>query len=290
MKRAPLLTAVAVLLFSSPGCLVLKAQHDDLAKEVDKLKTREAERQKQLEATLQKADAQMATVEERLKEAEGFLRSNQASLGVRVDNMESDLSEVRGYAEDTMNETSALQANLAETRQDFEGRINNLEDKLNEATNIPEGKQELMAEAEQLLKRKNYKQSRRLFRTYLSRYPDDPKAAEVRFNIGLTFYSERDYRSALGEFYWVVQNAPGSSVIYDSLYYSGLAFAKLGQCDKAIAYFSALTKKGSDAPDRYKQRATQQVETLEKDPGKICQDKGQSGSEDTKAADPTRKR
>lgn len=290
MKRSILLTAAALVLVTSPGCIVLKAQHDDLAREVDKLKTREAERQKQLEETLTKAESQMATVEDRLKEAESFLRSNQASLGVRVDNMESDLAEVRGYAEDTMNETSALQANLAETRQDFEKRINNLEAKLNEATSIPEGKQELMAEAEKQLKRKNYKQSRRLFRTYLSRYPDDPKAGEVRFNIGLTFYSERDYRSALGEFYWVVQNAPSSAVIYDSLYYSGLAFAKLGQCDKAIAYFGALTKKGSDAPDRYKQRATQQIETLEKDAGKICEDKGQSGSEETKRADPTKKR
>jgi len=279
--KSTLFAFAPVLVLTSPGCLVLKAQHDDLAKEVEKLETREAERQQQLEATLTKAEAQMATVEERLQEAEAVLRSNQASLGVRVDNIESDLSEVRGVAEDTLNETSALQANLAETRQDFEGRINNLEAKLNEATNIPEGKQELLSTAEDLLKRKDYKSARRLFRTYLSRYPDDKNAGEVRFNIGLAFYSERDYRSALGEFYWVVQNAPTSPVIHDSLYYSGLAFAKLGQCEKAMAYFSALTKKGSDAPDRYKQRAAQQLETLAKDDGKLCQDKGKSGSEDT---------
>lgn len=290
MRRATLPYACFALLLAVPGCLVLKPQHDDLAREVDKLKTREAERQKELQATLEKANLQMAEVEKSLAEAEGFLRSNQASLGVRVDNIESDLSQVRGAAEDTLNETSALRANLAEARQDFEGRINKLEAKLNEATSIPEGKQELLAEAERQLKRKNYKQSRRLFRTFLSRYPDDKGAGEVRFKIGLTFYSERDYRSALGEFYWVVQNAPTSSVIHDSLYYSGLAFAKLGQCDKAIAYFGALTKKGSDAPDRYKERAKQQVETLEKDTGKLCQDQGQSGSAETKSADPTRKR
>ena len=272
MKRAILSIAALALLGPLPGCLVLKQQHDDLAKEVDKLKTREAERAKELDATLAKAEEQMIDVEARLKEAELFLRSDQASLGVQVNNLESDVAQVRGLAEDTLNETAALSANLAEARQDFEGRINNLEEKLNEATNIPEGKQALLTEAEKQLKRKKYKQSRRLFRTFLSRYPEDKGGAEVRFKIGLTFYSERDYRSALGEFYWIVQNVPNSSVIHDSLYYSGLAFAKLGQCDKAIAYFKALFKKGSEAPDRYQKRAKEQVSTLEKDKGKLCTD------------------
>lgn len=288
MNRLVYLLVAAGLTMSGPGCLVLKQQHDDLAKEVDKLKTRGAEKGTQLEDTLARAEEQMAVLESRLQEAEKFLRSDQASLGVRVDNIESDLAEVRGVAEDTLNESAAMQANMAESREEFEARINNLEAKLNEATNIPEGKQELKTAAEKQLKKKHYRQSRRLFRIFLSRYPEDKAAAEVRFKIGLTFYSERDYRSALGEFYWIVQNAPSASVIHDSLYYSGLAFAKLGQCQKAIAYFSALAKKGSTAPERYQSRSKQQVETLSKDAGKICTDKEPAPG--ASAPDPTKKR
>jgi hypothetical protein len=61
--------------------------------------------------------------------------------------------------------------------------------------------------------------------------------------------------------------------VHDAVYYSGLAFAKLGQCDKSLAYFKALVKEGSGAPDRYKKQAIKQIETLEKDAGKICTDR-----------------
>ena len=77
-----------------------------------------------------------------------------------------------------------------------------------------------------------------------------------------------------------MQNAPQSEVVHDAVYYSGLAFAKLGQCDKSLAYFKALLKPDSGAPDRYKKQATKQIETLEKDAGKICTDK-QSEDEGT---------
>jgi TolA-binding protein len=130
-----------------------------------------------------------------------------------------------------------------------------------------------LAEAETQIKRKNYRQGRNLLRIYLTRYADDPAIPDVRFKIGHTLYQDRDYRSALGEFYWVVQNAHASPVIHDALYYSGVAFAKLGQCVKANAYFTALIKKDSKAPDRYKEQAKKQIETMSKDEGKICTDR-----------------
>ena len=98
------------------------------------------------------------------------------------------------------------------------------------------------------------------------------KNPEVHFKIGLSLYHERDYRAALGEFYSIVQDSPDSPVIFDALYYSGLAFAKLGQCKKAIAYFEALNANDSKAPKQYKTQAKKQVETLKKDKGRICQD------------------
>lgn len=251
------------------GCFVFKPQLDELQAEVDELEKKVSSRDEQLEETISKAERQGEELEE-------VLRKNQANLGVRVDNIETDLQETRGVADDTLNETSALKANIEELRAFMGGRVEELEAKVNQATDIPEGKQELLAAAERELKREKYKESRRLFRTYLSRYPSDD-AAQVRFKIGLTLYSERDYRSALGEFYWIVQNAPKDAVIHDALYYSGLAFAKLGQCDKATAYFTELSKKGSKAPERYQKRAKEQIEALGKDDGKICTDRAADG-------------
>jgi TolA-binding protein len=281
MKRLEIFVPV-LLALSSSACLVLQPQHDELEREVMELRKKVAERDTQLEETLSKAQAQMAEVEQQLDAAEQILRSNQASIGVRVDNLELDLAEVRGSAEDSLNELAALSQNVADSRTELDQRLTVVEDAVNQEKTIPEGKAELLREAERALESKEYSRARRLFRTYLSRYPSDPKEAEVRFQIGQTLFSERDYRSALGEFYWLVQNAPQSTVIHDAVYYSGLAFAKLGQCDKSLAYFKAITKEGSGAPANYVKQAKKQIETLEKDDGKICAEK-RSGEEEEEA-------
>jgi TolA-binding protein len=259
---------VAALGLPSSGCIVLKAQHDELAQEVAKL------RKEVLKAseTTSRANELADMLEKKLAELEEVLRRNQADLGLQVEQMVLDVQQLRGAAENADNRASTVEQELRELRSDLDGRLRQLEDKLNEATNIPEGKAELWTEAESQFKQKKYKNSRRLWRTYESRYPDDPKQPEVKFNIGLTYFSERDYKSALGEFYKVIQDSPNATVVPDALYYSGLAFAKIGQCKNAIAYFDALRQKKTKAPADYKQKAAEQIAILEKDKGDICMD------------------
>lgn len=284
--RRVLKTAVPLLLaLPLSACITMKPEHDALAAEVMALRKKVAERDTELQETLTKAQDQMALVEEQLDAAEKILRDNQASIGVRVDNLEIDLSEVRGNAEMSLNELAALTQNVADSRAELDDRVTKVEQKLNAETEIPEGKTEVLRDAERALEAKDYGRARRLFRTYLSRYPGDVKEPEVRFKIGQTLFSERDYRSSLGEFYWLVQNAPDSEVVHDAVYYSGLAFAKLGQCEKSLAYFKALVKEGSGAPDRYKKQATKQIETLEKDAGKICTDRPEPADNESAPSD-----
>mgnify|MGYP002619565706 CR=1 FL=1 len=265
------LLPAAVLSLACGGCITLKADHDDLVAEVAKLRTQVAQAQETTEASKEKAD-------ELTRELEEVLRRNQADLGLKVDNLEWQVQELRGAAENADFQASAARQELTELRADFDTRLMSLEEKLNEATSIPEGKAELFAEAERLLQKRKYKESRRLWRIYESRYPDDPRLPEVRFNVGLTHFSERDYKSSLGEFYRVIQESPSASVIPDALYYSGLAFAKLGQCDNAIAYFEALREKKTKAPDHYKKKAAEQIGILRKDDGDICLDKSKRKS------------
>lgn len=240
-------------------------QHQALERELQRVSKELEARGRQLE--------EMNARQGQAPPSEQSIRESLAKLGARVESIELDAAEVRGIAETSVNEIAANKQNLTEMRVELDRRIAEVASKLGQVTDLPEGKKELLAEAERLLKAKDYKQARRLFRTYLSRYPDETTAPEVRFNIGLTLYSERDYRSALGEFYWIVQNAKSSPLVHDALYYSGLAFAKLGECEKAMAYFNALVKKDSKAPDKYKQSAQQQIDTLSKDTGQLCTDR-----------------
>jgi TolA-binding protein len=282
--RTARLALLPLLALPLSACFVFKPEHDALEKEVWDLRKKVEARDQELETTLKDAAEQMAKVEVQLKKAEELLHTNQASLGVRVEGLEYDLSLVRGQAEDSLNELAALTQNIAESRSDLDSRLGKVETAVNAEADIPEGKTDLLKDAERTLEKKDYPRSRRLFRTYLSRYPGDPKEAEVRFKIGLTLFSERDYRSALGEFYWLVQNAPESTVIHDAVYYSGLAFAKLGQCEKSLAYFKAVLKDDSGAPETYRTQAKKQIQTLEKDDGKICTDKAKPEGEEAEAA------
>lgn len=272
-KRA--LTAVGALglcgLFSS-GCIALKADQDELAQEVDKLRKEVLAQTKYTQETIGKVETLTDELETKIGELDDVLRRNQADLGLRVDNLEVDVQELRGSAENADFVATAAQQELTELRGDVDVRLLALEEKLDEATNIPETKKELWAEAERQFQAKNYKGSRRLWRTYESRYPSDAKMAEVRFNIGLTFFSAREYRQALGEFYQIIQESPKDGVIPDALYYSGLAFAKLGQCKSAIAYFDALRQRKTKAPKHYKDKASEQIEILKADTGDICSD------------------
>lgn len=262
--------------FVSSGCLVLKAEHDDLAAKVAKLERQSDSKVAELDEKLNEADTRLAEVGDKLVEAEKLLRGSQAGLGVRMDEVEEDFRSIRGELDQTQFEFSAVAKGLRELRADNEVRLAAVEKKVNEATNIPEGKNQLFAEAERLLKTKNYVNSRRLLRTYLARYPGDARTAEVKFKIGLTFYSERDFKSALGEFYRVIQEHKGSPTIPDALYYSGLGFAKLGQCKNALAYFEAIL--GQPAGEQYHKAAQSQIKVLKADKGEICFDREDNGA------------
>ncbi len=259
----------------SSGCVALKADQDEIAKEVDKLRKEVLASGEAAERNQELADQ----VDDKLEEVEDLLRRNQADLGLRVENLEVEVQGLRGAAENADFMATAVKQEQVELRADLDQRITSLEEKLNEATNIPESKKELMAEAEKLMTKRKYKQARRLYRTYESRYPGDPKMPDVRFKIGLSYFSERDYKSSLGEFYRIIQDSPQSEIVPDALYYSGLGFAKLGQCVNAIAYFEALREKKTKAPQHYKDKAAEQIGILKKDKGELCVDKPTDAAE-----------
>lgn len=255
------------------GCLTLKSEHDTLAERVTKLDAETGDRGKQLDDKIVEADAKLAELQAKLDQAETMLRGSQAGIGARMDTVETEVAELRGSAENSELVASASAQAMSELREDVDKRLRTLEEKLNEATSIPEGKDELWNEADRQLQRKNYKLSRTLWRTFISRYPGDPKLPEANFKVGLTFHSERDYKSALGVFYNIIQTYSEDPIVSDALYYSGLGFAKLGQCKNAIAYFEAISRAGSNASQQYQKAAKDQIDILKKDTGDLCFDR-----------------
>ncbi|MCA9717141.1 MAG: hypothetical protein H6713_10245 [Myxococcales bacterium] len=284
----------------STGCLTLKSQHDELANQVAALERAQDSESAQLDDKIIEAEQRLADLTAKIDEAEQHLRGSQAGIGVRMDDVEEQVRELRGATDQSSLVSSSTSNQLVELQGAIDERLGALERKLDEATNIPEGKTQLLAEADRLAKDKSFKNARRLYRTYEARYPGDASLASVKFKIGQTFYNERDYKSALGEFYKIIQEHKESAVLPDALYYSGLGFARLGQCKNAIAYFNAILDPATGAAAKYKSAATNQINILSKDRGEICLDsddlgagaageRGVDKAKDTKPAAKTRK-
>ena len=271
------LSAVTLTMLVTSGCLVTTSQFEKLERDVAALSKRFDARDKELQESLVRAEAQS-------EELDRVLRTRAASLGVNVDDLGLDVAQLRGETEDARNDIAALLSETREMRAGLDERVSELEQRVSRETEIPDGQLALRREAERRFEAGDWRQARRLYRIYLSRYPGDKKEAETRFSIGQTLYNEKQFRSALSEFYWIVQNASTDPALYDALYYSGLAFAKIGQCDKATAYFNALVE-DNDAPAKYRTSAAQQIEIFKKDTGKICTGRKADGGRSDEPSD-----
>ena len=106
----------AVPLLCSTGCLVTTSQFDQLQREVDTLSERVEARDKELQASLARAETQS-------EELDRVLRSRAASLGVNVDDLGLDVAQLRGETEDARNDIAALLSETRELRAGFDQRV-----------------------------------------------------------------------------------------------------------------------------------------------------------------------
>lgn len=270
MRRFGIASA-AVLALGLSACATTK-EHEALQAQVKELSKQVDERDKELESILEEAKTQLEGLKADSVEVEKVLRSSQAGLGVKVEDLEMTVAELRGAADDARMEADSSKRSLEELRADLDTRINALESKLNAATDIPESRSDLLKEADSAFRGNDFSRARRLFRTFLSRYPDDKSGSEVRYKIGLTLYKEQDFRAAAGEFNWIRKNAPRSPVIHDAVYYMGLSFARQGACANATKYFEFLSSRRSGAPKKYRDQAKKQLELIRTTASSMCTD------------------
>ncbi|MBI4474463.1 MAG: tetratricopeptide repeat protein, partial [Acidobacteria bacterium] len=73
------------------------------------------------------------------------------------------------------------------------------------------------------------------FQEFLTKFPNDPRAAEAHLSIGDAYYSQKKYDQAVFEYDIVLQKFPDSDKTRSALYKKGLAQAEQNQPQQAIA-------------------------------------------------------
>jgi TolA-binding protein len=204
-KRLAAASVLAVFV-ASPGCITLKAEHNDLAAKVTALEQQTVDRSASLDQEIELAEARLAELQVKLAEAERLLRGSQAGLGARMDDVEQQLAELRGAAENAEFVSSAAGQRLAGAAHRRRPAPAQARGEAQRGDQHPRGQGRAVERGGSPAHRPRTTSCRAAVAHLRLALPGRrPPAAEANFKVGLTFFSERDYKSALGEFYRLIQ-------------------------------------------------------------------------------------
>ena len=206
---------------------------DDLKVRLDAIDKRDAEYK-----------AQVIRLKKVLDDATALLARNSADVGAKAAKNEQDIAALSGRLEE-LNHTLEM-----ETREsaDAKARIAALEqtqgkigDKV--GLNMPDDKEQLWAQAGQRLSSGQRDEGRRFFRTFIQRFPQDPRAPQAYLMLGQSFSQESKFPNAAAEFQKVLDNYASSPEVPEAMWQLALTFTQLKFCSDARALLGDLIKR-----------------------------------------------
>lgn len=261
LHRACGVVLACVALLTASGCWVplsqgraiesdlveLKVELESQRKELEQLESRN-ERERTL--MKQQHDAALARVDESMAALDRAARKTGADIGVELERALAELARLRGLLEELqakmgMSEESSTQSWTEMDRKLTEAlsRISTLE----EAAKVkpperPSNKDDFYKLAKSVLDQGDIAQARALFTEFLSRWENDPLAANAQYWIGETYYSERRYREAITAFVVVTNRYSKSDKVPDALLKIGFAFIELKQTAQGKDFLTEVVK------------------------------------------------
>jgi tol-pal system protein YbgF len=252
----------------APGCTT-SSEGEAMRHDIADLRTR-------LDA-IDKRDAQYKEQVIRLKkvldEATALLTRNSADVGAKAARNESDIAALTGRIEELNHALDPLLRQAASDRALFESRLSALEqtqskiaDKV--ALTMPDDKEQLWGQAAARLSSGQRDEARRFYRTFIQRFPQDPRAPQAYLVLGQSFVQESKFPNAAAEFQKVLDNYSSSPEVPEAMWQLALTFSQLKFCTDARALLTDLVKrypKSSRSAD-----ARSQIRQLSKLPKSAC--------------------
>lgn len=199
--------------------------------------------------------AQLRTV---LDEATALLGRNSADLGARVAKNESDIAAMTGKVEEAkylagelQKQVSAASATLGQVQQNQQRIVDRV------APTMPDDKETLWKEAQRRLSEGQRDEARRFLRSFIQRFPEDPRAPQALLQVGISFVQELKHSNAVAEFSNLIQRFPKSPEVPEAMWQLAESFVVLKFCGDAKAMYQDLARRYPKSP-----RAAQVKERL----------------------------
>ncbi len=241
--RAPHAGAVALLLVALPACLTIR--------QGDLLRARLADcarRIRDVETFGKDHDAQVTELRKVLDQATLLLASNDADIVTRETQVEADITAMKTRVDDMTKALQESRAQDAEGLDRLETRVAALErSQANIIARVdpvlPDDKEQLWQQAGERIKEAQTEEGRRFYRTFIRRFPQDPRASRATLEIGLSFALEQQFSRAAAQFQSVLDNYPRAPEVPEAMWQLSLAFVELRFCGDAHALLVDLVKR-----------------------------------------------
>ncbi|MBI1922095.1 MAG: tol-pal system protein YbgF [Geobacter sp.] len=239
-----------------------------LQQDMDELKTRMFQTEKELRGV--KTEAREG-IEQSLKGMQGdvdAVRKGVADLQAQNDALKVEQQVLTGKLDDLRILAQKPADDIALLKEDLENRLAPLMERLQKVeTELTEMKrqateakaQEMERTPEVLYQRSldAYKASdmakaREMFQRFLELHPKHELAANARYWIGETYYSEKNFEQAILEFQDVIKNFPASDKVPAAMLKQGMAFREIGDVKSARFVLKKLVDEYPDSPEAKK--------------------------------------
>jgi tol-pal system protein YbgF len=271
-----LVTGAAVLAGLALGLMLSPAPVSAVAKEIIQIQldvTRLLQAQRDLQRSVDEKHAVLKTLVEqqldsvsRLSTTMGSLQKSvqdvQASSGARMDTLST---QTQGFS-DNLEEVKVKMAKLAQQMGDMQSILQSLDAKLAGGapmpgqTAVPPSTESAPPPSADLLYSNalrdymggKFDLARQQFLDYLKYFPENDLASNSQFYLGEIYYSQKQYREAVGEYDKVLDGYPKSFKLADARLKKGLALLEMTQRASALRELREVVRRhpGTEAERR----------------------------------------
>lgn len=242
---------VLLLLLCLAGC-ASQGSLDNARNDIDSIKSRLFSMDRDLAAVREESKVSVGAIEKGFKADVAAVRKMSADIQATIDSTKSEMQALNGKLDDTTLAVKKPAEELVRYREDADKRIIALEERLlkqqalldslskkmtemakatkDEATSTPDS---LYLKGLDSLKAGDVVTAREQFTKFLEQNPKHELAANAHYWIGETYYSEKNYESAILAYQDVIKNYPGKEKVVAAMLKQALAFNEIKDAKSA---------------------------------------------------------
>ena len=264
---------VLLLLLCLAGC-ASQGSLENVRDDIDTIKTRLFSMDRDLATVREESKVTVGAVEKGFKTDVSAVRKMSADIQAAIDSTKSEMQALNGKLDDTALAVKKPAEDLAQYRDDADKRIIALEEhilrqqtlldslskkmaempmaKKEEAASTPDS---LYLKGLDLLKAGDVVTAREQFTKFLEQNPKHELAANAHYWIGETYYSEKNYESAILSYQDVIKNYPGKEKVAAAMLKQAMAFNEIKDAKSAKFVLKKLVEKFPKSEEAKKAKA-----------------------------------